>query len=142
MFLYIKKCTYRFFVTQWKFPVDIRFVHNLFGIRKIYLLKIAPNENNPYEYSPLWKLPPGYLPPRKLPPAKIAPNEIFSPLTNHTNERKNKIINFLYWRKLCNTTSIFNTKHFNLEILKKISLQLYISIYNREESQCAKKPTI
>ena len=54
----------------------------------------------PYEYSHLWELPPVKITPQNFspekipPPGKITPNEIPSPLINHTNERKNKIIIF------------------------------------------------
>ena len=54
------------------------------GIRKIA----------PYESSYLRKLPPW-----NLPSGKITPNEILSPLINHTNERKSKIIKFFPLKK-------------------------------------------
>ena len=63
-------------------------------------MKISPFEYPPpYESFPLWKLPPRNLLPRKLPSGKITPNEIPSPLINHTNERKNKIIEFFVLKK-------------------------------------------
>ena len=58
--------------------------------------KLPPMNILPYENSPP---PPSNLPPRKLPPGKITPNEIPSPLINHTNERKNKIIEFFVLKK-------------------------------------------
>ena len=65
----------------------------------------SPMNISPYESLPLWKLPSRIFPPRKSPCGKSTPNEISSLLINHTNERKNKIKNFLPWRKLCNATS-------------------------------------
>ena len=63
----------------------------------------------PYESSPLWKLPPG----------KNTPNEI-----NHTNERKNKIINFFVLKKAVQynilikiTKALFDTQIISQKIL-------------------------
>ena len=56
------------------------------GIRKIA----------PYESSYLRKLPPW-----NLPSGKITPNKILSPLINHTNERKSKIIKFFSLEESC-----------------------------------------
>ena len=67
--------------------------------RKFPPRKLPPMKISPYESSPLWKLPQKTLLLRKLPPGKITPNEIPSPLINHTNERKNKIIEFFALKK-------------------------------------------
>ena len=90
-----------------------------------------PLWRNPYEYSHLWKLPPVKItPPQKIAPCenssarKITPNEIPSPLINHTNERKNKIINFFALKKAVQynilikiTKALFNTQMISQKIL-------------------------
>ena len=55
--------------------------------------------------------PPVKITPHKFAPEKIAPYENYpleipSPLTNHTNERKNEITKFFVLKKACNTTSL------------------------------------
>ena len=73
----------------------------------------------PYESCSLWK-----LPPRNLPPVKITSNEIPSPLINHTNERKNKIIEFFVLKKAVQynifikiTKVLFDTQMISQKIL-------------------------
>ena len=80
-----------------------------------------------------WKVS-GKLPPRKVPHMKIIPpesppwekkpNEIRSPLTNHTNNRKNKITKFFALKKdvQCNilikiTKVLFDTQMISQKML-------------------------
>ena len=86
--------------------------------------KVPPMKISPYESPPLWKLPPRNLPPRKLPPGKITPNEIPSPVINHTNERKNKIIELFVLKKAVQynilikiTKVLFDTQTISQKIL-------------------------
>ena len=84
----------------------------------------------PYEYSHLWELPPVKITPQNFspekipPPGKITPNEIPSPLINHTNERKNKIIEFFVLKKAVQynifikiTKVLFDTQTISQKIL-------------------------
>ena len=87
--------------------------------------KLPPMNIPTYESFPLWKLPPRIFPPRKSPPpGKITPNEIPSPLINHTNERKNKIIEFFVLKKAVQynifikiTKVLFDTQTISQKIL-------------------------
>ena len=86
--------------------------------------KIAPQKIAAYESSLLWKLPPRNFPQRKLLPGKISPNEIPSPLINHTNKNKNKIIEFFVLKKAVQynilikiTKVLFDTQTMSQKIL-------------------------
>ena len=109
-------------------------------------LKIPPMNIPHYESSPLWKLPPRNFPPRKLPPGKITPNEILSPLINHTNLRKSKIINFFVLKKAVQynifikiTKVLFDTQMISQKIL---GLDTFFTEWkkskNRTKAQIAK----
>ena len=90
-----------------------KLLHYEQGTRKISPQKISPQKIAPYENIPVWICPPmkasackNYPPPPrencllwKFPTGKITPNEIPSPLTNHTNEKENKITNFFALKK-------------------------------------------
>ena len=77
-------------------------------------MKITPQKFVPEKIAP-WE---------NYPPGKITPNEIPSPLINHTNERKNKIIEFFVLKKAVQynifikiTKVLFDTQTISQKIL-------------------------
>ena len=63
--------------------------------------KLIPEKIPPPRKLPHMKIPPMNIALMKAPPVKITPNEVPSPFTNHTNERKNKIIKFFCLEESC-----------------------------------------
>ena len=100
------------------------------ALQKTTSQKIAPQKIVPYESFPCENYPSEFSPQKVVPcensppPRKITPNEIFSPLRNHKNERKNKITKFFALKKVLQynilikiTKVLFDTQMFSQKIL-------------------------
>ena len=106
--------------------------------RKSSPRKLPPVKILPYDSSTLWK-----LPPRKFPPMKITPLEIPSRLTNHANERKNKIAKFFALNKAVQhnilikiTKVLFDTQMISQKIL---GLDTFFTEWKKSKNQTKAK---